>query len=314
MNNNIIPIAFAFDNNLILPACICISSLLISAKEGTFYDIFILHSSNISLKKEELNKLSQYYKNCRIQYRQVDQTFDSAFEIRGITAATYYRLLIPELIPEYDKIIYADVDIIFRMDLSAVYHLDLGNNYIAATRELGMNFTEDGKKYIHSMKELSLGKYIQAGFIIINSKVLKNENMISQFKTWSKKKLRFQDQDILNIVCKERILYLSLEYNMTDYSYLFAMRKPELLKDLFSSETIEFAINHGNIHFNGHKPWKKYSVNFDIWWEYYRKSPFFDKRFYFEFFYTRLNELDQLSLWKRIKILIRYFVYGKREV
>ena len=101
---------------------------------------------------------------------------------------------------------------------------------------------------------------------------------------------------------------------MTDYSYLFSMRKPELIKDLFSNETIAFAINHGNIHFNGHKPWKKYSVNFDIWWEYYRKSPFFDEKFYFEFFYKRLNELDQLSLWKRIKILVRYFVYGKREI
>lgn len=311
---NIVPIVFAFDNNLILPACICISSLMMNAKEDTFYDIFILYSSKIELEKEQLNKLSVLYKNCKINYKVVDGTFDNAFEIRGITAATYYRLLIPELIPEYDKIIYADVDIIFRMDLSSVYNFDLGNNYIAATRELGMNFTEDGKKYIHSMKELSLGKYIQAGFIIINSKVLKNENMISQFKTWSKKKLRFQDQDILNIVCKERILYLSLEYNMTDYSYLFAMRKPELLKDLFSCETIDFAINHGNIHFNGHKPWKKYSVNFDVWWEYYRKSPFFDEKFYFEFFYTRLNELDQLSLWKRIKILVRYFVYGKREI
>lgn len=311
---NIVPIAFAFDNNLILPACVCISSLMMNAKEDTFYDIFILHSSTITLRKEELNKLPQYYKNCRIQYRQVDHTFDSAFEIRGITAATYYRLLIPELIPEYDKIIYADVDIIFRMDLSSVYNLDLGNNYIAATRELGMNLTEDGKKYINSMKELSLGEYIQAGFIIINTKILKDENIISRFKDWSDKKLRFQDQDILNIVCKGRILYLSLEYNMTDYSYLFSMRKPELIKDLFSNETIAFAINHGNIHFNGHKPWKKYSVNFDIWWEYYRKSPFFDEKFYFEFFYKRLNELDQLSLWKRIKILVRYFVYGKREI
>lgn len=311
---NIVPIAFAFDNNLILPACVCISSLMMNAKKDTFYDIFILHSSNIALKKEELNKLPQCYKNCRIQYRQVDHTFDSAFEIRGITAATYYRLLIPELIPEYDKIIYTDVDIIFRMDLSSVYNINLGNNYIAATCELGMNLTKDGKKYINSMKELSLGKYIQAGFIIINTKVLKDENIISQFKNWSNKKLRFQDQDILNIVCKGRILYLSLEYNMTDYSYLFAMRKPEMIKDLFSNETIDFAINHGNIHFNGHKPWKKYSVNFDIWWEYYRKSPFFDEKFYFEFFYKRLNELDQLSLWKRIKILIRYFVYGKREV
>ena len=285
---NIVPIAFAFDNNLILPACVCISSLMMNAKKDTFYDIFILHSSHVALEKEELDKLPQYYKNCRIQYRQVDETFDSAFEVRGITAATYYRLLIPELIPEYDKIIYADVDIIFRMDLSSVYHLDLGNNYIAATRELGMNFTEDGKKYINSKEELSLGKYIQAGFIIMNSKTLKDEKIISQFKTWSKKKLRFQDQDILNIVCKGRILYLSLEYNMTDYSYLFAIRRPELIRDIFSYKAINFAMNHGNIHFNGHKPWKKYSVNFDIWWEYYRKSPFFDEKFYFEYWFVTL--------------------------
>lgn len=311
---NTIPIAFAFDNNLILPACVCISSLMMNAKKDTFYDIFILHSSNIELRKDELNKLPQCYKNCRIQYRQVDNTFDSAFEIRGITAATYYRLLIPELIPEYDKIIYADVDIIFRMDLSSLYNSDFGDNYIAATLELGMNLTEDGKRYINSMKELSLGKYIQAGFIILNSKVLKDENIVSEFKKWSNKKLKFQDQDILNIVCCGRIHYLSLEYNMTDYSYYFAIRKPELISDQFSNDTIDFAVNHGNIHFNGHKPWKKYSVNFDIWWEYYRKSPLFNQKFYFEFFYKRLNELDQLSLWKRMKILIRYFVYGKREI
>lgn len=311
---NIVPIAFAFDNNLILPACICISSLMMNAKEDTFYDIFILHSAHIALKKEELDKLPQYYKNCRIQYRQVDDTFDSAFEIRGITAATYYRLLIPELIPEYDKIIYADVDIIFRMDLSAVYHLDLGSNYIAATRELGMNFTEDGQKYINSIKELSLGKYIQAGFIIMNSKVLKDENIISQFKTWSKKKLRYQDQDILNIICKGRILYLSLEYNMTDLTYFIILKQPKRIKKLFIDECIDYAKNHGNIHFNGHKPWKKYSINFDIWWEYYRKSPFFDEKFYFDFFYHRLNIFDQLPLWKRIKILVRYFVYGKRII
>ena len=134
---------------------------MMNAKKDTFYDIFILHSAHVSLKKEELDKLPKYYKNCRIQYRQVDNTFDSAFEIRGITSATYYRLLIPELIPEYDKIIYADVDIIFRMDLSSLYNSDLGDNYIAATLELGMNLTEDGKRYINSMKELSLGKYIQ---------------------------------------------------------------------------------------------------------------------------------------------------------
>ena len=240
-----VPIVFAFDNNLVLPACICISSLLMNAKEDIFYDIFILHSSKVDLHKEQLDELPNHFKCCRIQYRVVDNTFDQAFEIRGITAATYYRLLIPELIPEYDKVIYADVDIIFRMDLSELYNTEIGDNYI---------------------------------------------------------------------VCKDKIYYLPMEYNMTDYSYMFAMRKRSLLQNLFSEEEIDDALKQGNIHYNGHKPWKKYSVNFDIWWEYYRKSPFFDEKFYFEFFYTRLNELDQLSLWKRIKILIRYFVYGKREI
>lgn len=49
---NIVPVVFAFDNNLILPACVCISSLMMNAKEDTFYDIFILHSANIALKKK----------------------------------------------------------------------------------------------------------------------------------------------------------------------------------------------------------------------------------------------------------------------
>ena len=311
---NIVPIAFAFDNNLILPACVCISSLMMNAKEDTFYDIFILHSSNIALKKEELNKLPQHYKNCRIQYRQVDETFDASFEIRGITTPAYYRLLIPELITEYDKVIYSDADIIFRMDLSELYHTDIEAYYLAATRDLGLNFSDDGIKYISSVDGLRQGQYLQSGFIMMNCKKMLKDKMVDKFRNIAKEKLKYQDQDILNLTCGEKVLFLPIKYNMTDYSYMFAMRKHSLLQNLFSEEEIDNALKRGNIHYNGHKPWKKYSVNFDIWWEYYRKSPFFDEKFYFEFFYTRLNELDQLSLWKRIKILIRYFVYGKREI
>ena len=111
---NIVPIAFAFDNNLVMPACICISSLMMNANEDTFYDIFILHSASENLDKSDLDRIPNHYKNCRIQYRTVGNEFDGAFEIRGITTPAYYRLLIPELIPEYDKVLYSDVDVIFR--------------------------------------------------------------------------------------------------------------------------------------------------------------------------------------------------------
>lgn len=309
---NTIPIAFAFDNNLVMPACVCLSSLMMNAKPDTFYDIFILHSEKEDLRKEELNKLPTHYPNCRIQYRTVGDLFDNAFEIRGITTPAYYRLLIPELIPEYDKIVYADADIIFRMDLSDLYALDLGDNFVAATKDLGLNIGEDGQKYIRSVEGLPLGRYLQSGFIMLNNRVIRQANLVKRFKDLAKQKLKYQDQDILNLACGERVLYLPAKYNMTDYSYYYAMREPSNLKGYITSEELPTALSSGNLHFNGHKPWKKYCVNFDTWWEYYRKSPYFDEKFYFEFFYSKLNELDQLSLWKRIKILARYFIHGKQ--
>lgn len=310
---NIVPIAFAFDNNLVMPACICISSLMMNAKADTFYDIFILHSASATLNKSDLNRIPESYKNCRIQYREVGNEFDGAFEIRGITTPAYYRLLIPELIPEYDKVLYSDVDVIFRMDLYELYSIDLGENYIAATRDLGLNLGKDGRKYIDSMPDLHCGDYIQSGFIILNNVQINKDGLVSKFKQVAKRNLKYQDQDTLNIVCYGKILYLSLEYNMTDYSFFYALKEREMLQDLYDNNTIDNAIQFGNLHFNGHKPWKKYCVNFDIWWEYYRKSPFYDEKFYFDFFYKKLDELDQLPLMKRIKILVRYFVYGKKS-
>ena len=307
----IIPICFSFDNNLVMPACVCISSLLMHAKDDTFYDIYILHSASENLNKVELNSIIQHYKNCRIQYRIVGDEFKNSLEIRGITLPTYYRLLIPELIPEYEKVIYADVDIIFRMDLSELYAIDLGTNYIAATRDLGMNFGQSGREYIKSMSQLHVGEYIQAGFIILNTKQILQDGLDCDFKELAKQKLKYQDQDISNIRCYGKIHFLSLEYNMTDYSFYYVMKEPRILELIFSINDIERAINCGNLHFNGHKPWQKYCVNFDIWWEYYRKSPFYNKKFYFDFFFNKMYELDKLSLWERVKILVRYFIYGR---
>lgn len=81
-----------------------------------FYDIFILHDNKSKFPESGyLEKLHNQYQNFNITYRNVGNAFEGAFEIRGITVAAYYRLLIPEVITEYDKIFYFDVDIIFEV-------------------------------------------------------------------------------------------------------------------------------------------------------------------------------------------------------
>lgn len=308
---NIIPITFAFDNNLAFPASVCISSLLQSAADSTFYDIFILHSESEVLDHSFLDRIQVSYKNCRINYRKVGHEFDNAFEIRGITTPAYYRLLIPNVIPEYEKVIYSDVDVVYRMDLAALYAEDLGENYVAATYDLGLCLSEDGKKYTEATDGLMPGDYIQSGFIVLHSKLLRQDHMVEQFVDAAKRKLRYQDQDILNIVCRGRIQILPFLYNMTDQLFYYLEKEPLQIVGKYANADKEEARRKGTIHFNGAKPWKKYCVNFDIWWECYRKSPVFNSGSYFDFFYEKLDEYDRLPLMKRIKILLRYFRYRK---
>ena len=307
---NIVPIAFAFDNNLVMPACVCISSLMMNAKEDTFYDIYILHSASERLNKADLDRIPQYYKNCKIQYREVGNEFDGAFEIRGITTPAYYRLLIPELIPEYEKVIYSDVDVIFRDDLSEIYNTDMKGYYMAGVNSVS-HLDNDAANYFQGLG-LDAKDIIYSGNLIINSKEVLKDNLIERFKELRDRKLKFQDMDMINIVCRGKIKYLSPQFCWTNYINKYAVERNSQLFDVFTEKEIESAKRRGLVHYNGQKPWKGYCVNFDIWWEYYRNCPFYDEKFYFDFFYSKLDELDQLSLWKRVKILVRYFIYGKK--
>lgn len=310
---NIIPILFTFDPNLLLPAGVCLTSLLKNALPTTFYDIFILHSDKYDYRNSCLEKLYESYSNFKITYRKVCNEFVKAYEIRGITTTAYYRLLASELIPEYDKILYSDVDVIFREDLSKYYDIDITDFYMAGV-DNGSALRSDIQLYI---KE-NLGidhKYghFYSGNLVINSRKIKEDNIISKFRELAERDFYQQDMDIINIACYGKIKALTPAFCLTNYlTELLVKRKTEMLA-FFTEEEIEHALNYGIVHYNGPKPWNCICVNYDIWWEYYRKSPYFDENFYFDFYNNKQNELDQLSLWKRIKVLIRYFVYGRKK-
>ena len=296
-----------------MPACVCISSLLMNAKSDTFYDIYILSSSKDDLKKDEIRRLHNYYDNFNLHFRTVDDTFDKSFQIRGITPATYYRLMIPEYVPEYEKIIYSDVDVIFREDLYQWYSETVFNNeYVAGVNSLS-HFNPSTRKYYTKEIGIDPSLVIYAGNIILNSRKIIEDSILLEFKEYAYKKYRFQDLDILNIVCQNRIKYISPGFCLTTDIMQYAHDDDKQIYKMWTADQVCHALERGIVHYNGQKPWIGACVNFDIWWEYYRKSPFFDSDFYYHFFDNMLNEHDRLSLLKRIKILARYFVYGRRK-
>lgn len=307
--NNIVPIVFCFDEKMELAAGVCMTSLLENARSTTFYEIYILHSDKCSFENSKIKELVSVYGNCSITFRSVGTAFNSAFEVRGISIATYYKLLIPEVIPEYDKIIYSDVDVIFRDDLYDIFEkTDLLNNYVAGVVDASF-FNHGHRKYIEGLN-ISFNEYIYAGNLIINSQLIRDEGLVEQIiAEVSKRNYKYQDMDVLNIVCKGRIKRIAPYFCLSVIIAEYAANERE--QPLYTSEELAVAQAKGIVHYNGPKPWNQLCINFDIWWEYYRKSIFFDPKYYYEFYYKQMTSDDRMSLYKRVKLLIRYFKNGR---
>ena len=307
-----IPILFTFDDKLVMPAAVCWTSLMENAAPDTYYDIFVIHSAKYDFSGTVLAKFPEYYPNCKVTFRPISGEFSGAYEIRGIPETCYYRMLSPEIIPEYDKLLYSDVDVIIRDDLSKYYEIELGENYFAGV-DTGSRLREWIQKYTAETLKIDWHDgYFYSGNLVINSALIRRDNMIEKFRKLSEKDWFQQDMDIINIACNKHFYRLSPAYCMTNYLYgLMVNQRDEMVKD-FGEAEVDYALSKGIVHYNGDKPWKTWCHHYDIWWEYYRKSPVFDEKWYLDFYDAKCNELDKLSLKKRIKILARYFIVGRK--
>ena len=167
-----IPIIFAIDNNVVMPCGVTITSLLKNAKADTFYDIYIL-CNQLQLTDDNKSVLLQAFareKQCKIAFVDVGESFKESEGLAEghITTATYFRLAIPALFPQFDKVIYADIDMIFQQDLLELYRSYLQNDELVAA---ALDLAIDDKCYFKSELPTRIGKsekdYFNAGFLVI---------------------------------------------------------------------------------------------------------------------------------------------------
>ena len=306
-----IPIAFAFDQALEMPAAVCISSLLQSAEPATVYDIFVVCRDRRSLDLENVGRVMAAHPRHRLTVREVSGEFDGSHQIRGINTTTYHRLLLADLIPEYDKLLYSDVDVIFREDLRPYFETDLSDCYFGVVRSCA-HLDPVLSDYYRSQLHIDPTEAFYAGNLVINSALLRRDHMTEHFTAMADRQLKYQDMDILNLTCHGRVRFLPPAFCVTTYFCDMLARDPRRLLTVWSQSEIDHAVHHGLIHYNGPKPWAGASLNADIWWEAYRQSAIFDFNHYYDYFQRRIDLLDSLPLTKRLKILARYFIHGRK--
>ena len=253
---NPILIAFACDEGYAKHVAVVMQSILANATVTDRYEFHIL-TMDLSLNAESrLSEIASHSNATTIVHR-VDPIRLAGFPTGSLPLETYLRLLLPEILPEYEKIIYLDADLIVMDSLAELWDCPIDDNAIAAAIDTITILR--GEQILSHFKALHLPEehvYFNAGVLLLNLKVLREIQLLEKVKTWVSKYADLMinsDQDVLNVVLAGRVKYFHLRWNLQ--APLIA---PIQLGWKCSKDHINAVSNPAIVHYvTNRKPWRK---------------------------------------------------------
>lgn len=276
---NNVPVVICFDDNYAISGAALINSIIKHANPELNYDVVVLENGVSLASKKRFFSMVSEHNNIKLRFFDVNafSEIKSVFTRAHFSAATYARLFIPKLFAEFDKVIFIDSDTVVESDLSELLAVPLGDNLVAAVKDIvmegfvlfgAMSQSSDGVMSAKEYLSTSLGMtdpngYFQAGILVFNIKQMNQEKTFSSLMDAMKSKTYwFLDQDIMNKVFHGRVHYLPLEWNV----YHGNGNTDDFFPNLPFSTYMRFLDARSKpkmIHFAGeNKPWNTRHVDF----------------------------------------------------
>lgn len=219
--NNTINIILSTDNNYAHQTGVVLCSIFENNKSFKI-NTHIIDGGISEKNKDDIEKLTQKYGQV-INFTEIDlDKFSFLPEIGHLSRATWYRILIPEIFKDIDKVLYLDSDIIVDAEIIELYNTDIKDKIIAAAKDAQTVENFENKDF-------------NAGVLLINIEKWRENNItdkaidfISKNRDdFKNKKYPNLDQDVLNIVIEKRFIKeLPIEYNFVTAN-ISSIRKPK---------------------------------------------------------------------------------------
>jgi lipopolysaccharide biosynthesis glycosyltransferase len=260
-------IVITIDKNYITQ-CIVLIYSIVSTNSKIMVNIYILSED---LTENNKQYITSYFNenNIVFYFIQIDSKLikTSVFSSSDyITIATYYRLLIPLLLPHsLKKVLYLDCDMLVIGSLDELWETDISSYSTAVTIDAGCND-------IRHCNRLGISNdfdYFNAGMLLINLKYWRENKIYEKTYNFIKENNASciqHDQDALNKILLGTVKYVSVRYN---YIESFFMDINNLLvKKKYFADIINSASCISIIHYaGGEKPWHNECTHpyNDIW-------------------------------------------------
>ena len=289
----VIPIFFAVDDGYIPFLAVAIQSLVDNSSADKYYTIKILHTN---IKEENKRKISKYEKeNVNIEFVDlsyyIEKVKDKLYTRDYYSKTTYFRLFIPELYPQYDKVLYLDSDITILTDIAELYNIDMQDNLVAAAPDDVIQTIKVFQEYAEKVVGVATYKnYFNAGVLLMNLDELRKFKFQEKFLylLGSVKFSVAQDQDYLNRLCKGRTKIIENTWD----------RMP-IGGDTVNREDLHL------IHYNlAFKPWHFEDILYkEYFWEYAKKTEYFDEILKIKENYSEEEKFKDMESDKKLRAL-----------
>ncbi len=221
MNCETIHIFYACDDHFVKYTLVSLLSMMENASRERSYHVHVLHTDISAETQKRMTELQNEW--FTVSFDHVGAYLES---VRGsmplrdyYSKTTYYRLFIAEMFPTLDKAIYIDSDTVVTGDISRLYDVDVTDYALAACHEQAMVQTEVYGKYVEACLGIDRNNYFNAGVLVINCRYFREAGVLDAFM----RLLGFyhfsvtQDEDYLNVICQDRVLFLPQCWNTEVY-------------------------------------------------------------------------------------------------
>lgn len=268
---NKFPVVLAANNNYVPYLTTTIYSMLENTE--CFIDFYILEDAISNKNKTRINQSLSGFKNFSIQYIDTAKYAIERFpDVDNRSTAAFTRYFISDILPNEEKVLYLDCDIIFCGDIAKLFNLDLENYPIAALWEDFVEYTNIKKNLFPEYKG---GNYsFNSGVLLIDTKQFKQhtEKMV-ELTLRFQNLLKYSDQDVLNIIFDNNFKKLDYLYNFQIGNFgQFRNEHPDKLREIIKNPLM--------VHWSGMeiKPWKLDRVLYGyLFWEVAKKTVFYDE-------------------------------------
>ncbi len=260
-----IPVVFISDNNFVAPTMVAISSFVENISQNVFFDIYVICMNVEKQKRELFKKISTA--RVRVHVMNLDHKYANlGIEHAHVSKAALFKFDIPNIFSNLDKILYLDGDVLIKGDLSELFNLDISDVYLAGVRDMA-------GEYMDMHKAPNVKKYFNSGVMLMNLKKMRQEKISDKLIKIRKERtdfVRTMDQDVLNYVLDENVLWLDIQYNVIAYGMLYLEISIDQINEFYG---VNFASyddllkNSKIIHFaSKKKPWlNKYGLLNNEW-------------------------------------------------